>query len=245
MDLDVSGKRVVLTGGTRGIGRATALAFAAAGAAVYTCGHTESAAAESLRTQLKEFGDGHVVDVADIGDRAAAAAFVRRAAGALGGIDVLVNNAGVVSHTTLDAMNDEEWDRILETNLGGTMAVTRAALPALSDGSSIVHVASAVATVGMVARTHYTASKAAVVGFNRSLCKEVGPRGVRSNVVAPGIIETDQAAGMTPEVRARYEKLAALQRLGTAEDVADVVLFLGSDLSRFVSGQTIVIDGGI
>lgn len=245
VNLELSSKRVVVTGGTRGIGRAVVLGFAAAGATVHTCGHSESAAAESLRTELKAFGEGHVVDVADIGDRRAAAAFARRAAAALGGIDVLVNNAGVVSHSTVDSMDDAEWDRVLETNLGGTMAVTRAALPSLGAGASVVHVASAVASVGMVGRTHYTASKAAVVGFNRSLCKELGPRGVRSNVVAPGIIETDQATGLTPEIRARYEKLAALQRLGTAQDVADVVLFLGSDLSRFVSGQTIVVDGGI
>jgi 3-oxoacyl-[acyl-carrier protein] reductase len=242
VDTEVSAKRVVVTGGTRGIGRAVVLAFAANGARVYTCGRTESAAARGLREEL---GAGHTVDVADMADPAACRGFVDRAWETLGGIDVLVNNAGAVSHRTLVEMDDGEWDRILDTNLRGTMAVTRAALPALSDGAAIVHVASAVATVGMVGRTHYTASKAAVVGFNRSLCKEVGPRGIRTNVVAPGIIETDQAAGLTPEARKRYEQLAALQRLGTPEDVAGVVLFLASDRSRFVSGQTLVVDGGI
>jgi len=245
VDGDVRAKRVVVTGGTRGIGRAVVLAFAANGARVHTCGRTESSAAAGLREELAELGSGHVVDVADMADPAACRAFVDRAWHQLGGIDVLVNNAGAVSHRTLVEMDDEEWDRILDTNLRGTMAVTRAALPALSDGAAIVHVASAVASVGMVGRTHYTASKAAIVGFNRSLCKEVGPRGIRTNVVAPGIIETDQAAGLTPEARKRYEQLAALQRLGTPEDVAGVVLFLASDRSRFVSGQTLVVDGGI
>jgi 3-oxoacyl-[acyl-carrier protein] reductase len=99
--------------------------------------------------------------------------------------------------------------------------------------------------VGMVGRTHYTASKTGVIGFTRSLCKELGPRGIRANAVAPGIIETDQAAGLTPEQRARYSNLAALARLGAPEDIADVVLFLASDLSRFVSGVTMNVDGGI
>jgi 3-oxoacyl-[acyl-carrier protein] reductase len=242
MNGDVRGRRVVVTGGTRGIGRAVVLAFAAGGATVYTCGRTESAAAAGLRAEL---GPGHVVDVADMAHVEACRGFVERAVRQLGGIDVLVNNAGVVSHRTLAELDDDEWTRVLDTNLRGTMAVTRAALPALRDGASVVQVASAVATVGLAGRTHYTASKAAVVGFNRSLCKEVGPRGIRCNVVAPGIIDTDQAADLPPEVRKRYEQLAALQRLGTPEDVAAVILFLGSDLSRFVSGQTLVVDGGI
>ena len=245
MNSDVKGKRVLVTGGTRGIGRAIVTAFAQRGAAVYTCGRSDGPAAAGLRDELRELAGRHVVDVANVGDPDQCRRLVARAGEALGGIDVLVNNAGVVSHRTLSDLDGDEWSRILSVNLRGVYEVTRAALPLLSDGSSIVHVSSAVAAVGMVGRTHYTASKAAVIGFNRSLCKEVGPRGIRSNVVAPGIIETDQAAGLTPETRKRYEQLAALQRLGTPDDVAAVVLFLGSDLSRFVSGQTIVVDGGI
>jgi 3-oxoacyl-[acyl-carrier protein] reductase len=240
-----NGKRVLVTGGTRGIGRAIVLAFAAAGARVHTCGRQESAALEGLRQELAEFGDGHAVHVADVADPEQCKALVAAAAEGLGGIDVLVNNAGVVSHHTLDDLDGDEWSRVIDTNLRGTYEVTRAALKHFADGGSIVNVASAVANIGMVARTHYTASKAAIFGFTRSLCKEVGPRGIRANVLAPGIIETDQAAGMTPEVRKRYEALAALGRLGTAEDCADVVLFLSSHAARFVSGQTLIVDGGI
>jgi 3-oxoacyl-[acyl-carrier protein] reductase len=245
MSIELKGKRVLVTGGTRGIGRAIALTFAGEGATVHTCGRSEGDAAAALRTEFAELGGEHVVHVADVADPAQCRALVERTTGALGGIDILVNNAGVVSHRTLDELDGDEWSRVIDTNLRGTFEITRAALPAMGEGGSIVNIASAVATVGMVGRTHYTASKAAIFGFTRSLCKEAGPRGIRANVVAPGIIETDQASGLTGEVRKRYEALAALGRLGTPQDVADVVLFLGSDGARFVSGQTIVVDGGI
>lgn len=240
-----TGKRVLVTGGTRGIGRAIVLAFAATGARVHTCGRQESAAAEGLRQELADYGDGHAVHIADVADPDQCRALVAAAGAVLGGFDVLVNNAGVVSHRTIEELDGDEWSRVIDTNLRGTFEVTRAALPHFADGGAIVNIASAVANIGMVARTHYTASKAAIVGFTRSLCKEVGPRGIRANVIAPGIIETDQATGMSPEVRKRYEALAALGRLGTPEDVADVALFLCGDAARFVSGQTLIVDGGI
>jgi 3-oxoacyl-[acyl-carrier protein] reductase len=245
MNCEVTGKNVLVTGGTRGIGRAIVTAFAQGGATVYTCGRTDSAEADKLRDELQGPAARHVVDIADVGDPLQCRQLVARAVAALGHIDVLVNNAGVVSHRALPDLDDDEWSRVMDVNLRAVYEVTRAVLPAMRDGSSIVHISSAVASVGMVGRTHYTAAKAAVIGFNRSLCKEVGARGIRANVVAPGIIETDQAAGITPETRARYEQLAALRRLGTPEDVAGVVVFLASDLARFVSGQTLVVDGGI
>ncbi|MEU2338214.1 SDR family NAD(P)-dependent oxidoreductase [Streptomyces sp. NPDC013172] len=245
MDSDLKGKRVLVTGGTRGIGRSIVLAFAARGATVHTCGRSDGEAAAALRTDLGQYGGDHVVHAADVADPAQCRSLVTAAAEALGGLDVLVNNAGVVSHRTLDELDGDEWSRVLDTNLRGTFEVTKAALPTMGEGGSVINIASAVAMIGMVARTHYTASKAAIYGFTRSLCKEAGPRGIRANVVAPGIIETDQAAGLTGEVRKRYEALAALGRLGTPEDVADVVVFLAGEGARFVSGQTIVVDGGI
>ena len=156
-----------------------------------------------------------------------------------------VNNAGVVSHHTLDDLDSDEWDRIVDTNLRAVYEVCRAALPHMPAGGAIVNVSSAVAMIGMAARTHYTAAKAGLLGFTRSLCKEVGPRGIRVNAVAPGIIETDQTGGLSEPVRARYEQLAALGRLGTPADVADVVLFLSGPQARFVCGQTLVVDGGM
>jgi 3-oxoacyl-[acyl-carrier protein] reductase len=123
--------------------------------------------------------------------------------------------------------------------------VTRACAAAMGPGASVLNVTSAVAMVGLAGRTHYTASKAGVIGFTRSLAKELGPRGIRANAIAPGVIDTDQASGLTPEQRVRYAQLAALGRLGHPEDVADAALFLASDAARFVSGVTLNVDGGI
>jgi 3-oxoacyl-[acyl-carrier protein] reductase len=245
MNGDITGKRVLVTGGTRGIGRAIVMAFAEGGATVYTCGRAESAASSQLRGALGKLSDAHVVDSADLGVRTECRSLVDRAVKTLDQLDVVVNNAGAISHHTIDELDGDEWSRVIDVNLTGTYEITKAALPFMPAGGSIINVASALAMVGMVARTHYTASKAAVIGFTRSLCKEVGPRGIRANVVSPGIVETDQVAGLPAEARKRYEQLSALKRLGAPGDVADVVLFLASDMSRYVTGQTIVVDGGI
>jgi NAD(P)-dependent dehydrogenase (short-subunit alcohol dehydrogenase family) len=245
MDLGLQGKRVLVTGGSRGIGRAIVLALARQGASVAACYHKESEAVTSLAAELATLGnDSHVVQ-ADVSAEADVVRLVQGIRERFKTIDVLVNNAGVISHRTLADMDLAEWRRVLDTNLTSMYLVTRAALPAIPKDGSVINITSAVAMVGMPGRTHYTASKTGVVGFTRSLCKELGPRGIRANAVAPGIIETDQAAGLTPEQRTRYANLAALARLGNGDDIARVVLFLASDLSRFVSGVTINVDGGI
>jgi 3-oxoacyl-[acyl-carrier protein] reductase len=245
MDLGVDGKRALVTGGSRGIGRAVALEFARHGMQVAAAHVRDSEASDSLATELDGFGNGSHTIKADLsGDEAAAQGMVDAVVEKFGGIDVLVNNAGVVSHATLD-MDLDEWRRVLDTNLTGMFLVTRAAVPHMPDGSSIINMTSAAAMVGMVARTHYTASKSGVMGFTRSLCKELGPRQIRVNALAPGIIDTDQASGLDEQQRARYAGLAALGRLGDGDDIAGPTLFLASDLSRFVSGVIINVTGGI
>jgi NAD(P)-dependent dehydrogenase (short-subunit alcohol dehydrogenase family) len=245
MDLDLEGKTALVTGGSRGIGRAIVLALARQGVAVAACSRTESEASQSLAAELTALGGASYTiegDVADDDDVARVAADV---VGRFGKVDIVVNNAGVVSHKPLADLDLAEWRRILDTNLTALYLVTKSVATAVPAGGSVIVVGSAVALRGLVGRTHYGASKAGAVGFVRSLSKELGPRGIRVNLVAPGIIETDQAAGLTPEARARYGALAALGRLGAPDDVAGVVLFLASDLSRFVSGETITVDGGI
>jgi 3-oxoacyl-[acyl-carrier protein] reductase len=244
VDVQLTDKRALVTGGSRGIGRAIVLAMAESGASVAACYTRESDAVKSLAGELERIGNGSYVVQTDVADEQAVKTLVDDVVGRFARIDILVNNAGVVSHATLADLEPAEWHRIVDTNLTGMYLVTRAALNSMPDGGSIINVTSAVAMRGMVGRTHYTASKAGVMGFTRSLCKEVGPRGIRVNAIAPGIIETDQVAGLTDEQRTRYSSLAALNRLGSPEEVAGAALFLASDLSRFVTGHTLNVDGG-
>jgi 3-oxoacyl-[acyl-carrier protein] reductase len=245
MDLGLEGKRAVVTGGSRGIGRAIVLGLAGGGASVAACFNRESDDVASLREELKAIGGPSYLEQADVADPASVERFVSGASERFGGIDALVNNAGVVSHKPIEELDLDEWHRVIDVNLTAIYLVVKAALPAMGAGASIVNVTSAVAMRGMPARTHYISSKAGVIGFTRALCKEVGPRGIRVNAVAPGIIETDQTADLDESGRKRYAGLAALNRLGQSEEIADVILFLASDLSGFVSGVTLNVDGGI
>jgi 3-oxoacyl-[acyl-carrier protein] reductase len=244
-DLALRGRRALVTGGGRGIGRAIALALAEQGVSVAACYTRDESAAAALQDALSQFGNGSYTARADVASEESVAALVDGVRDRLGGLDVLVNNAGVVSHRPLEELDRAEWQRVLDTNLTGTYMVTRAALPLLRPGASIINISSAVAMVGMPARAHYTASKAGTLGLTRSLCKELGARDIRVNAIAPGIIQTDQVGHLTDAQKERYASFAALNRLGEPADVGSVALFLASDLSRFVSGVTINVDGGI
>jgi 3-oxoacyl-[acyl-carrier protein] reductase len=245
IDLGLRGKRALVTGGSRGIGRSIVLGLAHQGVSVAACYNRESEAVASLRNELKELENGSYLAQADVADPESVESLVAGARERFERIDILVNNAGVVSHATIDDLDLDEWRRIIDTNLTGIYLVTKAALNSMPAGGSIINITSAVGLRGMVGRTHYTASKTGVIGFTRSLCKEVGPRGIRANAIAPGIIETDQTSELTEEGRARYEKLTALTRLGEADEIAGATLFFASDLSSYVSGVTLNVDGGI
>jgi NAD(P)-dependent dehydrogenase (short-subunit alcohol dehydrogenase family) len=245
LDLGLNGKRAIVTGGSRGIGRAIVLGLAQGGASVAACYSRESDDVARLRGELEEVGGDSYLAQADVSDPESAEAFVREAAERFGGVDILINNAGVVSHVMIEELEPDEWHRVLDVNLTAVYLITKAALPAMGEGASIVNITSAVAMRGMPARTHYISSKAGLIGLTRALCKEVGGRGIRVNALAPGIIETDQTAGLDEAGRARYSGLAALNRLGGPEEIAGVALFLASDLASFVSGVTLNVDGGI
>ncbi|MFG2087278.1 MULTISPECIES: SDR family oxidoreductase [unclassified Spirillospora] len=241
--LDHSGRRVLVTGGTRGIGRGIVLAFARAGATVVTCHRTDGPLVDSLVKELSETDGDHRVVKADVGDEADIDRLMTVCREHLGTIDVIVNNAGSISHIPFGELDVAEWRRVLDVNLTGTFLVVQKALPILSPGASIINIGSKVATVGIPLRAHYTASKAGLIGLTRSLSKELGPKGYRVNLVAPGPIETEEE--VTPEIRERYERLTSVGRLGVVGDVAGPVLFLASDLGAFITGETINVDGGI
>lgn len=245
MNLELAGKKALVTGGSRGIGRAVVLGLARQGVSVAAVYHRESDALQALRSELEAIGGGSYVVQADVSSPDDVSRLAGDVRDRLGQVDILVHNAGVVSHRTIDDLELDEWRRIIDTNLTALYLVTKGLVDAIPAGGSVIIVGSAVATRGMVGRTHYASSKAGAIGFMRALCKELGPRGIRVNLIAPGIIETDQTTGLTEEGRARYAGLAALQRLGEADDVAGVALFLASDLASFVSGMTINVDGGI
>lgn len=241
----LSGKRVLVTGGTRGIGRATVRAFAHAGADVVTCYRADPGPAAELDRELGELGGRHRVVQADVTTAQGAAALVDTADEALGGLDVLVNNVGVDGMAPLADLGPDEWTRVMDGNVTATYLVTRAALPLIADGGSVVLVGSSVATRGRPNAVHYTTAKAALGGFAKALGKEVGGRGIRVNTVSPGVVETEPGAGLPPHLVERLVHLTALGRLGRPEDVAAAVLFLAGDDAGYVTGATLTVDGGM
>ncbi|MEU3861288.1 SDR family oxidoreductase [Streptomyces sp. NPDC028722] len=249
MNLSLDGQHVLVTGGTRGIGRAVVLALAAAGADVLTCHRQDNDDAQSLVRVLKELpGDHHVVK-ADVGRPEDVDRLLEECRIRFGRLDTVVNNAGVISHVPFAELSLEEWRRILDANLTAPFLVTQKALPLLAEKASVINIGSRVATVGLPLRAHYTASKAGVIGLSRSLAKELGPRGIRVNVVAPGVIETEEAAKLPPEeyeaLQQRYRHMTALGRLGLPAEVASVVVYLAGSASGYLTGETIHVDGGI
>jgi 3-oxoacyl-[acyl-carrier protein] reductase len=238
------GRRVLLTGGSRGIGRAIALAFAREGGTVMACYRSDKGAAEQLRIALKETGGRHHVVQADVARPDDVARLVADAGDRLGGLDAVVHNAGAISHVPFAELSLAEWRRVVDTNLTAAFLLAQHSLPLLSEGSSIVFVGSKVAAVGVPLRSHYTAAKAGLQGLTRSLCKELGPKGIRVNVVAPGVIETEEAATLPPDVYRRYQALSSLGRLGHVDEVATAVLFAADPAAGYLTGQTINVDGG-
>jgi 3-oxoacyl-[acyl-carrier protein] reductase len=249
MDLGLKGKKILVTGGSRGIGRGIVLAAARAGADVVTCYRQDSEAVESLVLALKETAGEHHVLRADVGEIAEVDRLVAETGERFGRLDGVVNNAGVISHIPFEKLPADEWSRIIDTNLTASYRVIQQALPLLGEGSSVVNIGSRGAAAGIPLRAHYTAAKSAMIGLTRSLAKELGPKGIRINVVAPGVIETEAFDDMPAEradgLRATYSQKTALARLGTVDELAGPVLFLISDLSRYVTGETINVDGGI
>jgi 3-oxoacyl-[acyl-carrier protein] reductase len=239
----LSGKKALVTGGTRGMGREITCTLARAGADVLTCYRQDEDYAGRLVRELKTIpGDHHVIQ-ADLAEENEIVSLIDECRIRFGTLDIIVNCAGTISHRPFAQLATAEWRRVLDTNLTAACLVIQNALPLLNGNASIINIGSRVATVGVPLRAHYTAAKAGLIGLTRSLCKELGPAGIRINVVAPGVIATE--AELPAEVVTRYENMTALRRLGQPADVAAVVLFLASDASGYVTGATIDVDGGI
>ncbi|MFI9388405.1 SDR family NAD(P)-dependent oxidoreductase [Kutzneria sp. NPDC052558] len=249
MDLGLHGRKALVTGGSRGIGRGIVTALAAAGVDVITCYQRESPAVESLRHELKETGGQHHVLLADLTRPEQVGELLDECRQRFGRLDLVVNNAGAISHVPYGELSIQDWNRVVDTNLTAAHLVIQGALPLLGPGSSVINIGSKSSEVGIPLRAHYTATKAALRGLTRSLAKEFGDREIRFNVLALGVIATDALDEMPADRRdalvQRYRGKTALGRLGTPAEVAGAVLFLASDLSRYVTGATIHVDGGI
>jgi 3-oxoacyl-[acyl-carrier protein] reductase len=241
--IDLGGKVAFVTGSTRGIGLAIARALHAAGAKVAIVGR-DQARAEQVAGSLGERAIGVACDVAD---RTQVEAAIAAGEKALGPIDVLVNNAGLTRDNILLRLSDADWDAVLDANLKGAFHTTRAVIKGMMKRRTgrIVNITSIVGLTGNKGQANYAASKAGLIGLTKSVAKELASRNVLANVVAPGFIETDMTAAMTPEAKATLSGQIPLERLGKPADIAGAVAFLASDAAAYITGQVIVVDGGM
>ncbi len=244
--LDLKGKKALVTGSTRGIGKAIAHKLAKAGADVVVTGTTEEKAKE-VAESLKSYGVNAIGVKMDIRDDKSIEDAFERINKEFGEIDILVNNAGITRDTLFIRMSDKDWEDVINVNLNGTFRVTKRVVRSMikKRWGRIINMSSVIGFAGNQGQTNYSASKSALLGFTKSLAKELGPRNITVNAVAPGFIETDMTAVLPEEVRERYKSNIALGRFGSPEEVADVVLFLSSDMASYITGEIIHVNGGM
>lgn len=243
----LEGKVAVVTGAARGIGKAIALKFASEGAHVAFTDLTIDESGLATQKEVEAFGvkgKGYASNAADFEESHQVINEIHKE---FGRIDILVNNAGITRDGLMMRMTEQQWDMVIQVNLKSAFNFVHAVTPIMmkQKGGSIINMASVVGVSGNAGQANYSASKAGMIGLAKSIAKELGSRGIRANAIAPGFIITDMTAALTEEVRAEWAKQIPLRRGGTPEDVANVATFLASDLSSYVSGQTIHCDGGM
>ena len=243
----LEGKVALVTGASRGIGKAIALLLAENGADVAVNFAGSTAAAEAVAAEIEKMGRKAILVQGDVSQTEVCAEMVDKVVKELGHIDILVNNAGITRDTLLLRMKEEDWDVVLNTNLKGVFNCTKAAVKYMAKqrSGSIVNISSVVALMGNAGQDNYAAAKAGIMGFTRSVAKEMAARGIRVNAVTPGFIKTDMTSVLSEKVVAAMEASIPLARLGEPEDIAKAVLFLVSDNAAYITGQTLHVDGGM
>jgi 3-oxoacyl-[acyl-carrier protein] reductase len=242
----LSDKVAIVTGASRGIGRAIALALAAQGAKVVASARNAEALAE-LTAEIKSQGGDALAVVGDVAVEDDANNLVKQAVEAYGQVDVFVNNAGITRDGLLLRMKNEDWDAVLDTNLKGAFLCTRAVAKVMSKQRSgrIINISSVVGEMGNAGQANYCASKAGLLGLTKSVARELARRNVTVNAITPGFIVTDMTEEMTDKAREAMTEQIPLGRLGSAEDIANAVIFLASDQSAYITGQVLGINGGM
>jgi len=237
----------IITGASRGIGRAVALKLARDGAKVVVnyAGNVEKA--QEVVDTIKEFGGEAIAVQADVSSPQEVEAMVEKVMEHFGQVDILVNNAGITRDTLLMRMKEEDWDAVMNTNLKGVYNCSKAVIRVMMKQrwGRIINITSVVGLMGNAGQANYAAAKAGIIGFTKSVAKELGSRGITVNAVAPGFIETDMTAVLNDELKAALKEQIPLQRLGAPEDIAHLVAFLASDHAGYITGQTINVDGGM
>ena len=236
----------VVTGAGRGIGRAIALKFAAEGADVVCVSRTADNA-EKVAGEVRALGRKAWAHAVDVSDSAAVSAAAGKILACFGRVDILVNNAGITRDGLLMRMSEADWDAVLDTNLKGAFLLTKAFTRGFLKQRSgrIINVSSVIGLIGNAGQCNYAASKAALLGFTRSVARELASRGITVNAVAPGFIETDMTAGLQEEMKAELLKQIPLNSLGQPDDIANAALFLASPSARYITGQVLTVDGGL
>ena len=240
-------KTVFVTGASRGIGKEVALKYAENGYNVIINYASDKTDVESLKKEFEEKNVETIIEKADVTNSNQIEELVKKAIEKFGKIDVLVNNAGITKDNLLMRMSEEEFDKVIEVNLKGTYIVTKAVTKYMMKkrNGSIINLSSVVGVAGNAGQTNYSASKAGIIGFTKSVAKELASRNIRANAVAPGFIETDMTAVLPDAVKENIHNQIPLKRMGTAKEVANLIYFLGSEESSYITGQVINIDGGM
>jgi 3-oxoacyl-[acyl-carrier protein] reductase len=241
------GSIVVVTGGTRGIGRAISLAFARSGARVFAAYVSNDAAAHALVAEAVDLPGSITIIKSDVSTSEGAQTLINAASQESGHIDVLVNNAGIVKDGFLAMMADEDWDDVIRTNLYPLFHCCKWGVRRMlaRRRGSVVTISSISAISGAVGQANYAASKGAAISFTKSLARELGSMGIRVNAVVAGLIETDMTEGLKQDIVDRIVKSSALGRIGTPDEIAAAVLFLASQQASYITGQSLIVDGGI